>query len=422
MNKKILFAMAALALPALAQAQEVERRYSDTIQGDMVLTGNAIGLSFSRNYNCAGTSDGIGTFMSMDPTSHDDTPVCASGTPWPGNTTHDWTRNGSSAVLDIPDGAEIVHAELVWSAAFQDTADAAHSADESVEDYSGNAIIFKAEDNGKSLKVKPTFSKKIVSALSDSNSYQVYYYINSADITSFVKNNKAGLYSANGIPAVQNEYMSGVNGGGWTLAVVYSTRDAQMRNISLFVGGKFVQELKTLDYEVSGFCTPSSGDLAGKIFVSALEGDARSDTNYIGDSLQLAPTASDPFVALKGVNNAVNNFFASQINGSDGALDTRGLFGDVNHKISVATGEGTMVKGARQGWDITTLDMQTQSVNPLKNAQKSATVRISSGKDSLLPTLIGFQVDIHAPRLSTATSRFPKTSRLSANLLSPRFP
>ena len=81
MNKKILFAMAALALPALAQAQEVERRYSDTIQGDMVLTGNAIGLSFSRNYNCAGTSDGIGTFMSMDPTSHDDTPVCASGTP-----------------------------------------------------------------------------------------------------------------------------------------------------------------------------------------------------------------------------------------------------------------------------------------------------------------------------------------------------
>ena len=420
MNKKCLCltalsAVTLLGVPSLVFGQEtnVATRYTETLAGEMVITGNAIGLSFERGSNCSGTYNGIGTFMSMDASLSDSSPACTSGTAWGKNTTNDWTKNGSSAVLDLPSNANVVHAELVWSAAYASYSGLIGSGSftEDISDKIKTPVTFRYEPTGESIKVTPDFSKKLYTETQFSSGlYPITYYINSQKVNNFIKKHGAGLYSLNGMPAMQNEKTTGVNGGGWTLAVVYTTPEIkQNRNISLFIGGEFVGENQTQDYKVSGFCTPDSGDISGKVFVSALEGDANSTAGYIGDALQLGDGAAKNFTTLHGPNNAPNNFFASQINKSDGTLDTRGLFGDKNHIVNATTGQSELTAGARQGWDITTL---TLDKNTLKNKQTAATVRTSSGKDSLLPTLIGFQVDINAPSFNGSYLDMPDRPNL----------
>lgn len=385
MNKKLAFLLAAMATPAAAQAQDMTPIFSDTLTGDMVITGNTLGLSKTKNTNCAGDHDAIGTFISMNTSLADNTPVCSAGQAWSVGTTADWTQNGSKATLDIPSGATIKHATLLWAAAFKDRS----------EDVSANiqdAVTFKSLTGNKSKKVTPTKSSKIEQM--SASGFAVNYYINTANVTDFIASSGAGEYSVNGVPAVQDLATSGVDAAGWTLAVVYEHENLPSRNITLFVGNKFVDENTTSDYTISGFCAPDSGNIQGKVFVSAMEGDAHSGNAYIGDSLKLGDINKNNFKALSGPNNPVNNFFCSQINKSDGTLDTRGSFGQKNHTVNVSTGNASLTVGARQGWDITTLAL---SDGDMRNKQDSAVVRIDAQRDSLVPTLVGFQIDVNAP-------------------------
>ena len=381
--KRLAFLLAAMAVPTAAQAQDLI--YSETLSGDMILTGNTMGLSYASATNCQGTFNGIGTFISMDNSSVDDSPACTSGTPWAKGTTNDWHKNGSMAVLDLPEGAIVKKAELLWAGCFSVNGS-------SVYDDIQTEIQLYSEGNGHSTSVKPEKSNVIDPVSPD----WANYYINHADVTDFINQNGGGEYSVRGIPAVK--YYN-TNGAGWTLAVVYSLPLSSgtvlpTRNITLYIGDKFVNERATEDYMMSGFCSPDAGDINGKIFVSALEGDADSNDSYIGDSLQIAKSTSEAFQTLSGPNNAPNNFFASQINMYDGTLDTRGSFGSVNHSVNVSTGEATLTSGARQGWDITTLPIKKGDVSA---KQTSAVVRVHTGRDSLVPTLVGFQIDVNAP-------------------------
>ncbi len=385
MNRKLFFILAALAVPTSAHAQSIEPIFNETLSGDMIVTGNAIGLSFEKGQNCPGTFNGIGTFISMDASLQDVTPACTSGS-WPKGTTEDWTKNGSMAVLDLPAGAIVKHAELIWAASYRYSTD-------SVADHIEDSVKFIAEDKSKSMMV-PAASSKIINY---NGGFSAYYYLNHSDVTAFINDNGGGKYSVNALPGVQKEGTSGVNGGGWTLAVVYSLSGNDTlptRNITLYIGDRFVEENAVANYSMNNFCAPDSGRVTGKIFVSALEGDATSSDSYIGDALILAKTESSDGSVLSGPNNAKNNFFASQINKSDGTLDTRGSFGNVNHKVNMSNGQATLVSGARQGWDITTLPLKDGDI---ENKQTSAVVRVSTGKDSLVPTLVGFQIDVNAP-------------------------
>ncbi len=345
MNKKLAFILAAMAVPATGYAQSIEPIINETLSGDMVITGNTIGLSFESGKNCPGTFNGIGTFISMDQTLVDNTPACSSGS-WSKGTTADWKKNGSMAVLDLPEKAVVKRAELIWAASYK------HSTD----DVSGNikdSVKLVSEENGTSMMV-PATSSKVIDYNGDR--FSAYYYLNHADVTEFIDANGGGKYSVNAIPGVQTITTSGVNGGGWTLAVVYSipgTSDEDVlptRNITLYIGDRFVKEDDTVNYSVSNFCAPDSGKVTGKIFVSALEGDATSSNSYIGDALILATTTADKGRTISGPNNASNNFFASQINKSDGTLDTRGSFGTKNHSVNMSDGQATLVPGARQGF------------------------------------------------------------------------
>ena len=425
MSKKIVFLLAAMmALPAVANAEDSQtiKLYENTLAGEMTITGNAIGLSYNlisgassattKTY-CAGTNDGISAFMTLKESGANyHTCSASSGSDYPDKTTIDWQENGSMAVLDLPEGAEVIHAELIWAASYKSTkGGTANENIDLLEDLSSSidsSVTFRKEngnDRG-SMTVSP---QKNSIANARMTSYEMYYYTNSADVTSFFKDPKTGKqirgggqYSVNGIPASADPRATVVNGGGWTLVVIYTHETiTQTRNFTLFVQGetgKIVTENDHVNYTVNGFCAPESGDINGKVFVSAMEGDANSTDNYKGDYLKIGQSETS-LQPLSGPNNHQDNFFASQINTKpDGTLDKRGTFGDRNHTYNASDGTAVLQVGARQGWDITSVPINNQyNTGYIVNAQESAIIQASANKDSYLPTLVGFQLDVYAP-------------------------
>jgi len=378
----LLLAIAtATALPSAAEAQAL--RFTATAPGGIIGTGNTLGLAKDTSLNGPGIRDSIGTFITLGNTV-DNVPVNAAN-PWPMGTTNDWKMNGSTAVLDLPE-AEVLYAELVWGGSFQYGA-------EDVTASLNSSVMLAA--NGSMMMIAPNPMTSLTISKTAASGFAVRYYMRSADVTDFVKQAGKGTYSVSGVPATQTTDTNSLNAAGWTLVVAYRDEGAAVRNLSIFVGGSFVDENTTQDYSISGFCAPPAGEVTGSIIVSTLEGD----TNFVGDLLQIAQTAAGPFVNLSGPNNPANNFFCSQINDSDGMLDTRGTFGMVNH--NAATGMNT--KGGRQGWDVTTVNVSSMQ-NQLNNGQTSAVIRTLTTDDSYMPVLAAFSIDVNAPDFKGAAS------------------
>ncbi|MEP7120495.1 MAG: hypothetical protein ABJE95_06290 [Byssovorax sp.] len=391
---------ATIVAPAAAEAQVL--RYTTTAAGKIITTGNTLGLSKALNENGPGTKDSIGTFIALG-NSVDDTPFNPLNS-WPVGTTYDWTKNGSTAVLALPNEGTVLYAELVWGGSDKYTDDVTAFLDTPVTLTAGNASITVPPDAGTALTIATTAMA----------GFPVNYYMRSADVTGFVKAAGGDVYSVAGVPATQTTNINSLNAAGWTLTVVVRDSAEPVRNLSVFVGGSFVDENSQQDYTINGFCTPPAGVVNGKVAISTIEGDA----NLIGDQLLIAPTAAGPFVQLSGPNNPANNFFCSQINDYAGNLDTQGSFGLVNHN----PGLGFNVSGGRQGWDVTTIPVTSQA-GQLQNGQTSAVLRTITTGDSYVPTLAAFAIDVNAPdftgpgsKLTTSASTVKIGDQLTVTL------
>lgn len=100
---------------------------------------------------------------------------------------------------------------------------------------------------------------------------------------------------------------------------------------------------------------------------------------------------------MSGPNNFANNFFASQINGDTGALNTTGTFGTRNQTNGAP---GTNIIGGRQGWDITNVDVSARLVNN----QSTAVLTLTTSGDAYIVNGNAIQVDINAPRITLSKS------------------
>ena len=385
---RIVSSAAAFALVSVAglpvSAQQL--RYSTTTPGGIVSTGNTLGLSKQVNANGPGTEDSIGTFISLDTNSADLIPAAA--TPWPSGTTNDWMHNGSEAVLQLPsDGeVEVLYAELVWGGSFQySSEDVSAFLDQPVTLRAGNAATMVTPDAATALTINETAF----------GGFPVRYYVRSADVTAFVTQNGSGKYAVSGVPATQSTLINSLNAAGWSLVVAFRGDEQPTRNLSIFVGGSFVDEDSQQDYTVSGFCAPPLGVVEGNVIVGALEGDA----DLTGDELLIAPTVADTFVNLAGPNNPTNNFFCSQINDNTGMLDSQGSFGTVNHDAFA----GTNTVGGRQGWDLTTVPLSSEA-GQLINGQSSAVVRTNTTGDSFVPALVALAIDVKSPDFTSGST------------------
>lgn len=379
----VVVGLASFAPDAMAQ----QLRYSTNAPGRIIATGNTLGLAKDTNANGPGVRDSIGTFLTLGNGS-DNMPLNLFN-PWPAGTTNNWTMNGSTATLDLPVESEVLYAELLWGGSFQYGA----------EDVSGQLNTpVTIRLGGQSMQVAPSAATALTVSSVAASGFDVRYYMRSADVTAFVAGAGGGVYSVSGVPATQTTNIESLNAAGWTLVVAVRDQSQPTRNLTVFVGGSFVDEDTQQDYTVNGFCAPPAGTVEGTAIVSTIEGDA----NLTGDQFLISRTQAGPFVNLQGPNNPAQNFFCGQINDSTGNLDTTGSFGNANH-IPSLFGAGINVSGARQGWDITTVPLSS-SQNQLFNSQTSAVLRTITTGDSYMPILVAFAIDVNSPDFGAAST------------------
>ncbi|EJQ46403.1 hypothetical protein IEE_01902 [Bacillus cereus BAG5X1-1] len=343
-------------------------RFTTTVTGAVTFTGNTLGLSPTSPApgNNFGT---INVFTTVN------TSLQVPG--FPVGTTNDWRLNSSSAILNLPAGSNVLYAELVWAGTYQtDTED--------VTAFLNDNITFRTPVGTFSVTPDPATAQQ-------GSVGSQFYYVRSANVTSLVNAGGAGPYITGGVPATRTSAETSISRSvGWTLEVVYQNASLPLRNLSVYAGQEIIDASSPpVDATISGFATPSTGSVTGRVLVTAQEGDS----NIVGDQLRFGPNANAT-VALFGPRNPANNFFQSQICNDSGNLDTTGTFGNLNQPLGIA------LAVRRQGWDITNVDASSSLVNN----QTSATVRFVTNGDGYAAAGFGVQIDATGPIINPVKS------------------
>lgn len=343
-------------------------RFTTTVPGAVTFTGNTLGLSPTSPApgNIFGT---LAVFTTVN------TALQVPG--FPAGTTDDWRLNSSSAILNLPAGSSILYAELVWAGTFRtDTED--------VLPFLNDNITFTTPAGTFSVTPDPATAQQ-------GSVGNQFYYARSANVTNLVSAGGAGTYTTGAVPATRTSADPTISrSAGWTLEVVYQNASLPLRNLSVYAGQEIIDASSPpVDATISGFATPATGAVTGRVLVTAQEGDS----NISGDQLRFGPNANTT-VALFGPRNPANNFFQSQICNDSGNLDTSGTFGDLNQPLGVA------LAVRRQGWDITNVDASSSLVNN----QTSATVRFVTNGDGYAAAGFGVQIDATGPIINPVKS------------------
>ncbi|TYP72422.1 DUF7507 domain-containing protein [Paenibacillus methanolicus] len=341
--------------------------------GAITFTGNALGLSRSDTSGVPGTQDSIGAFATTASTG-------AFGS-YPSGTTNAYASNSASAILTLPAGSSVLYAELVWGGCY----------------INGN-VDLSAFINNPVTFATPSGTFSISPDAATSNTVNLgsgaFAYTRSANVTTQVQQAGAGTYTTGGVVGtivINNDPTA--NHAGWTLGVIYYNPNLPFRNMSLRAGAVLVQSTSgPVTTTLTGFATPLSGTLGGRALFSAQEGDA----NRTGDQALFGPTSATA-AALSGPNNFATNFFASQINGDAGTLNTTGTFGTRNQTNGTP---GTNIVGGRQGWDITNVDVSARLVNN----QSSAVLILTTSGDAYVLNANAIQININAPNVTLTKS------------------
>ncbi|MEK4741706.1 DUF7507 domain-containing protein [Bacillus sp. FSL R9-9481] len=355
----------------------ITNRFSTTTNGALAITGNTLGLSKISNLNRAGTIGAIGAFVTTNTALQVPT--------FPAGTTLNYTQNSSTALLNIPAGSTILYAELVWGGNYL-------SRDQNITNVLGNPVSFTTPVSTYSITPSAVTSSNQTFV---SGSVTFGFYTRSADVTSIVQAAGSGSYTTGSVPGLVDPLDASngaINSAGWTLIVAYQNGSLPARNLTIYVAGNRVSvETGSADVSVSGFLTPAGGPVSGRLFLSSTEGDA----DLTGDQALFGPNFSS-LNALSGPNNAVNNFFGSQINNAAGNLDTTGTFGTRNQSASTSTN----ISAGRQGWDITSIDISPY----LTNSQVSASIRLTTNGDAYMLNTVGLQININSPNIQATKS------------------
>ena len=240
------------------------------------------------------------TFTTIDPTQMVGTyPSLTVGAGSPAGTTTDWTKNSSSAVLNIPAGSTILYAELVWSGSY------GYYCEDGDVGVDPNCILIPANGpitfttaDGVTHSITSDPATRLISQNPSASPQQFYCagnYLRSANVTALFSApslaNPNGAYTVAGVPATISPFDNTQNAAGWTFAVVYQDlTNLEINNMSLYVSNQQGSNAASVPAQVSGFCAAPAQtfDQSARVLVSAIEGDP----NKMGDHFQFAPTAA----------------------------------------------------------------------------------------------------------------------------------
>ena len=341
----LLLLLALLFLPLIASAQTTvpfEKRFETAgINGDLTIIGNTIlGPSSNTPYYGTDLNNNINmVFIDID------------GDPA--------TFNSSSATFTTNSCNRVIYAGLYWGAYLAPTTPAP------------DQVKFKIPGGA------------YQDLVADVNLDKVYY----KDVTSIVTttSNASGEYFVANISSTQGTQTS----AGWSLVIVYEDASESRKFISTFDGFSAVTNspYNQVDFNYSGFVTPPSGPVEGRVGVAAIEGDL----GLYGDRMLFKADGNGGFTALSDAENEANNFFNSKIT-KDGAQVTDRNLNSTN----------------TLGWDQKLLNLT--DLNPgnnlIGNNEIGATVRVTNnvGGDWIFTFLNTFAINIIEPVLQVITS------------------
>lgn len=194
-------------------------------------------------------------------------------------------QSRSTAVLDLPAGAQVTHAYLYWAG-----------------ESTGNTA-----DTTATLDRPGVFTQDLTAAGSatavDAGDT---YYQSVADVTAIVQANGSGPYRVSGIqiPNLVNR-QDHVIMSAWTLVVFYRLDTDPPRNLALFDGLDLV-DTASATATLSGFLVPNAG-FDAKLGVITYEGDGQLN----GDELLFGTAPLGNADRLSDATNPVSNFFNS---------------------------------------------------------------------------------------------------------------
>ncbi|MCF6222665.1 MAG: T9SS type B sorting domain-containing protein [Flavobacteriaceae bacterium] len=233
--------------------------------------------------------------------------------------------------------------------------------------------------------------------VADVNLDLIYY----KDVTSIVASNTnvSGDYFVANISSSEGTSSA----AGWSLVIVYEDPLETRKYISTFDGFSAVRNSPNnqVDFAYSGFVTPPSGPVEGRVGVAALEGDL----GWFGDQMLFKADANAGFTALWDAENDVNNFFNSKITEDGAQVVDRNL-----------NSTNTL------GWDQKLINITDLNVGNslIGNNETGATVRVTNnvGGDWIYTFLNTFSINIIEPNLQVLTS-VEDTSNNNITLNSP---
>ena len=333
-------------------------RYSQSLRGALEFTGNTQGLSTDPCYALSNFAQ-------------------ANVSPPGGNLTTNYLNASSSAYLVMTPNATVKYAELVWAFNFIDGSPEEATANNSIKFTTPNATHTILPDQVTKQKSGPHDGKN--------------FYTRSADVTEIVKAAGDGLYTVEKIPSALLLPIIGAaqNYSGWVLQVVYEDDNLPIREINTWVSNILQQDNGSpTDISFSGFGTPASGSVNGRLAVFAGDGNICLD----GEAVYFGRDTSN-LNQLSGPNNPISNFFRSQIN--DGNSESLTV-GDLNQTGTFGTHNQGQV-GSPSPWR-NTIDITNVSLSSgLINNQSAGVVRFSTTSDNFIVNAFGVQIDSVSP-------------------------
>ena len=362
----LVLLLALLFIPLFTNAQTTipfEKRFeSKGINGELTIIGNSIlGETSNQPYNGTDRNNEIDMVyvdIDNDPS----------------------TFNSSSARFSTGSCNRVVYAGLYWGAVGAPSTPAPHEVKFKIPGGTYQQITADIVDATKREDLDLIYYKDVTSIVTSITNPSGDYYV--ADLSTNIGTN---------------------NAAGWSLVIVYEDPSEPRKYISTFDGMSMVNtgSNKIVDFNYSGFRTPPSGPVEGKVGVAALEGDL----GWYGDQMQFKADGKTAYTPLFDAANDVDNFFSSNIT-HDGAIVTDRNLNSTN----------------TLGWDQKILDFTPLNGGNvlIGNGETGATVRVTNttGDDHIFTFLNTFSINIIEPIIQVLTS-VEDTSNNAITLNSP---
>ncbi len=267
------------------------------------------------------------------------------------------TFNSSAATLAMPAGSTVVWAGLYWGANLNAGDSGANAPNASIV----RNVLLATPTNS----AYTTLTATQYDSLLDSGDLTYQGFV---DVTAIVKAAGNGTYRVANVQAATGENRF----AGWSLVVVYQNPSLTSKNLTVFDGYADISTRSggnsTLNINVSGFQTPTSGAIQTAIGVVAYEGD-RSLT---GDQFRLNGTAVSDAVT------SATNFFNSRISNLGTLVTTK----NPSYENQL-------------GFDIKLVN----APNTISNGASSAVLTFTSEGDRFLPGVLTFGTLLYTPNV-----------------------